>query len=166
MLSGEATADPQEIMDLLALFDVPKSILSLVGNLILKKRRGPKKNSPENLEKRALAATYFISTGELPKCDGDGRFSKTGTKAITECAKDISGQIGDTDTRRSRPEDRRRKSIEKYLKDGDFRFVVENLIPEFQESNPPNFDEIKEQAKLALETVSVIRLRQQSRGES
>ena len=166
MLSGEATADPQEIMDLLALFDVPKSILSLVGNLILKKRRGPKKNSPENLEKRALAATYFISTGELPKCDGDGRFSKTGTKAITECARHISSQIGDTDTRHSLPEDRRRKSIEKYLKDGDFRFVVENLIPEFQESNPPNFDEIKEQAKLALETVSVIRLRQQSRGES
>ena len=166
MLSGEATADPQGIMDLLALFDVPKSILSLVGNLILKKRRGPKKNSPENLEKRALAATYFISTGELPKCDGDGRFSKTGTKAITECARHISSQIGDTDTRHSLPEDRRRKSIEKYLKDGDFRFVVENLIPEFQESNPPNFDEIKEQAKLALETVSVIRLRQQSRGES
>ena len=166
MLSGEATADPQEIMDLLALFDVPKPILSLVGNLILKKRRGPKKDSPENLEKRALAAAYFISTGELPKRDQEGRFSKAGTKAITDCAGHISSQIGDTDTRHSRPEDRRRKSVEKYLKDEDFRFVVEHLISALQESPPSNFDEIKERAKLTLETVSVTRLLQQSRGES
>ena len=113
-----------------------------------------------------IAPAFFISTGELPKYDGDGRFSKAGTKAITECARDISRQIGDTDTCHSLPEDRRRKSVEKYLKDEDFRFVVEHLISALQESPPSNFDEIKERAKLALETVSVIRLRQQSRGES
>lgn len=165
-LSREGVADPQEIMDLLAPFDVPKALLSLIGNSILgPKKRGPKKDSAQNLEKRAIAVAYFVSTGRCPRPDKQGRFSHPDKMIITHCARQISGEIGDTNTRTSLPEDRRRKSVQGYLADEDFRFVVEFLIREFQESAFPGVDEIKRRAKLTLETVAVNRLREHSRGD-
>ena len=155
----------REIMELLALCDVPKPLLSLVGNRMFPKDRGPKKDSAQNLEKRAIAAAYFVSIGRYPEANEEGRFSHVDKRIITDCARRISGEIGDTNTRNSLPEDRRRKSVKGYLADEDFRFVVESLIREFQESAFPGVDEIKRWAKLALETVAVNRLREHSRGD-
>ena len=151
----------REIMDLLAPFDVPKALLSLIGNRILgPKKRGPKKDSAQNLEKRAIAAAHLVSRGKCPKSDERGYFSKDDTEIITDCAITVSDMVKDRDTT-----DNRRASVKVYLADEDFRFVVESLIREFQESAFPDVDEIKRRAKLALETVAVNRRREHSRGD-